>query len=89
MQRSKVELLGMKMDRWMHESCEADFGVGQDWATLYTIRSTVPSKGHATALLIEAKKFYESKGKRFAGTVAINPRMAAIYERLGIAEIRE
>lgn len=84
MKHSKVEFLGMKMDRWIHESCEADFGVGKDWATLYTIRSTVPGKGHATALLTEAKKFYESKGKAFAGTVALNPRMASIYKKLGI-----
>lgn len=86
MERLHVNVLGMPLERWTHESCSAEFGVGDEWATLYFIRSTEPGKGHATALLIEARKRYESEGKRFAGTVALNARMGSIYRRLGIEE---
>ena len=86
MERKQVTILGMKQDQWTHESCTAEFGVGNDWATLYHIYSSKPGNGHATALLIEAKKHYESQGKRFGGSVALSDRMASIYRRLGIME---
>ncbi len=84
--RKTVDVMGMELERWTHESSVADFGVGEDWATLYSIFSADPGKGHATALLREAKAFYEAAGKLFGGTVALNPRMRRIYERLRITE---
>lgn len=84
-----VRVCGMDLERWTHESCEADFAVGPDWATLYSIRSKNEGKGHATQLLIVAKKHYEDKGKFVGGSVALNPRMRAIYQRLGIKEYRD
>lgn len=82
-----IEVLGMPLQRWTHESCTADFAVGDDGATLYNIESAVEGKGHATALLAAAKELYEGEGnKRFGGTVALTDRMAAIYKRLGIQE---
>lgn len=81
-----VHVFGMELERWEHESCIADFGVGPDWATLYDIQSRQPGQGHATALLTEAKSFYESAGKTFGGSVALNDRMREIYHRLGIEE---
>lgn len=78
----------MVLERWTHESCVADFGIGTDWATLYSIDSATPSMGHATALLTEAKSYYEGKGKRFGGSVALNRRMCAIYQRLSIEEYK-
>lgn len=81
-----VTIMGMPLERWTHESCVADFGVGDTWVTLYDIRSKEEGKGHATALLIEAKKHYESLGKDFGGSVALNERMTSIYQRLGIKE---
>jgi hypothetical protein len=81
-----VSVLGMKLEYWTYESCAAEFGLGSDWATLYSIRSKQPGQGHATALLTAAKQYYEAQGKRFAGTVALNERMRAIYRRLDIKE---
>ncbi len=86
MKRETVDVMGIELERWTHESSVADFGVGEDWATLFSIFSADPGKGHATALLREAKTFYEAAGKRFGGTVALNQRMRRIYERLGITE---
>lgn len=88
MTRTKVKSVGMVLERWTHESCVADFGIGTDWATLYSIHSDKPSMGHATSLLVAAKSYYEGRGKRFGGTVALNSRMAAIYQRLAIEEYK-
>ncbi len=82
----KVEVLGLEMQRWIYRSCTAEFAEGPDWTTLSFIESKQPGKGHATTLLTEAKKHYEAEGKRFGGSIALNPRMRAIYQRLGIKE---
>lgn len=81
-----LEVMGMQLERWRHESCTADFGVGGDWATLYSIKSEAEGKGHATVLLRTAKTFYLTTGKRVGGTVALNDRMRKIYKRLEITE---
>lgn len=81
-------VLGMDLDEWTHGSCEAHFGVGKDWATLYDIQSQKPGQGDATELLRQAKVYYEGLGKRVGGSVALNERMRAIYQRLGIPEHR-
>lgn len=86
MKREMVNILGMPLEEWTHNSCIAHFGVGDDWATLYDIESKEQGKGHATELLIEAKKYYEEKGLEFGGSVALNERMRDIYKRLGIEE---
>lgn len=82
----KINQMGMELVRWTYKSCTADFGLGDDWATLYFIVSTDQGKGHATHLLSKAKQYYEDKGFRFGGSVALNPTMKSIYERLGITE---
>lgn len=81
-----IEIMGMKLDQWTNKSCVANFGIGDDWATLYDIQSNEESKGHATELLKKAKEYYEKKGKRFGGSVALNERMRKIYKRLKIKE---
>lgn len=86
MTHKMITVLGMVLQQWVNESCTANFGVGDDWATLYDIKSKEEGKGHATELLIEAKKFYEAEGKRFSGSVALNDRMRNIYKRLNIYE---
>lgn len=86
MTHETVEVLGMELERWTHESCTAHFGVGDDWATLSDIRSGDPGKGHATVLLMGAKAYYEARGKRFGGSIALNDRMRGIYRRLEITE---
>ncbi len=84
----KVNNLGMELDEWQLQNTFAHFGVGKDWATLYDIQSMDKNKGIAQELIIEAKKYYEDKGKKFGGTVALNPIMAHIYKKLKITEYK-
>lgn len=87
MKIEKVNVCGMELEQWTHESCVANFGVGDDWATVYDIQSSDEGKGHATQLLIEARHHYNAiQGKKFGGSVALNDRMRNIYKRLGIEE---
>lgn len=86
MKIKNVNVLGMPLVQWIYKSCRAEFGVGEDWATLYSIQSAEQSKGHATKLLMAAKEYYESIGKVFGGDVALNERMRSIYRRLKITE---
>ena len=71
------------LDYWTYKSCSAQFATGEDWATLYLIQSGKEGKGHATILLLEAKKYYEAQGKFVAGSVPLNGRMAKLYEKVG------
>jgi len=89
MEHKMVNIMGMELEEWIHKSCIADFGVGNDWATLYNIESKEKNKGHATELLIEAKKYYENEGKIFGGNVALNDVMKNIYKKLNITEYNE
>ena len=81
----------MELEQWRNEGCVANFGVGDDWATLYDISTDIKQrrKGLATVLLAEAKNHYEGLGKKFGGTVALNPTMKGFYERLKIKEYSE
>jgi len=83
---NKVSKLGIELEQWQHLSCTADFGVGEDFATLYTIESKEQGKGHATELLKSAKSHYEKLGKKFGGTIALTERMRNVYKRLEILE---
>ena len=76
------------LELWKYKSCEAEFGIGENWATLYSIESKKKRKGHATELLTAAKKHYESRGLSFGGSVALNPDMRNLYEKLDIYEYR-
>lgn len=80
--------MGMELDEWKYKTCVATFGTGLGWATLYDIESSEPNKGHATKLLIKAKKFYEKQGKAVGGTVALNKTMAHLYKKLGFIEYK-
>jgi len=86
MKISKVDVMGQELERWTHKSCVADFATEKDWATLYSIESKIRRKGHATELLVTAKRYYEGQGKTFGGTVALNSGMKRIYQRLKIKE---
>lgn len=85
--KRQVSVLGMELDEWEYKSCVAHFGVGEDWACLYDIESKQMGCGHATTLLQYAKKYYEPIGKRVVGSVALNPTMKHIYEKLNITEM--
>lgn len=86
MEKKVINKLGMELEEWTNKSCRAEFGIGKDWATLYYIESQEKRKGHATDLLLEAKQHYESQGKRFGGSVALNPEMSNLYKKLNIKE---
>ena len=79
-------VLGMPLDRWECGSCVAHFGTGDDWATLYDIESSEKGKGDASNLLLAAKRHYEGEGKKVGGTVALNPTMKHLYDKLGFLE---
>ena len=80
----KVTILGMLLDEWKYKSCIARCATGQDWATLYDIKSKEEGKGHATKLLLAMKEYYEGKGLKFGGSVAVNMRMKRLYQKCGI-----
>jgi hypothetical protein len=92
----KVNVMGMDLDRWLRIDnkkkvlCVADIDSPEkeDWATIYTVESIEKGKGNATALLKEVKKYYENKGKKFGGSVALNDVMSHIYKKLGIKEYK-
>jgi len=88
MKRGKVNVMGMELERWSHKDSFIDVAEGDDWATVYMAESKVKEKGHMQELLLEAKKHYEDNGKKFGGSVALNPAMRHIYQKLGIKEYR-
>lgn len=84
-----VKILNMPLQEWQYESCTAHFATGDDpkkWATAYDVESKEEKKGHATELLRQAKEYYEKQGRFVGGTVALNPHMKSIYQKLGYHE---
>ena len=84
-----INLLGMPLDEWQYMSCVAHCATGKGWATLYDIKSSEESIGHATKLLLVMKSHYERKGLVFGGSVALNDRMRIIYQRCKVKEYME
>lgn len=82
----KVNSMGTELDSWIHKSCDAMIGTGNNWATIYMINSSEQGKGHATELLTEMKAHYEAKGKKFGSSVALNGRMRHLLQKLKIVE---
>ena len=81
--------MGMPLKQFMWKSCEATVSEGDDWATVYLIESKERNKGHATELMKMLKFIYETKGKTFGGTVALNPAMSRVYQKSGVKEYKE
>lgn len=88
MKREIVNQMGMEFEQWTHKSCTAAFGIGDDWATLFIIESENPGKGEATELLTEVQELYKKEGKTVYGSVALNPAMVRIYNKLNIKEYK-
>ena len=57
---------------------------GEDWATIYTVDSSIPNKGYCQQLLLKLKDIY--KDVRFGCTVALNDKMRHILQKLEITE---
>lgn len=89
MKPKKIHELGMPLDEWTYKSCVANCGVGDDWATVYYIKSKEKGRGHATKLLLIMKEYYEKQGLTFSGSIAINDRMHKLYQKCGIKEFNE
>ena len=88
MKPNKVNILGMPLDEWVYESCIAHCATGKYWATLYEIQSSQESQEHATKLLLIMKEYYEDKGLKFGGSIALNQRMRRLYQKCGITEYK-
>lgn len=86
MKPEKVIHMGMPLDKWTHKSCVATIGVGEDWATVYSITSYEEGKGHGTELLLEMKKYYEAEGKIFGSSIALSRAMKHLLTKLNIEE---
>jgi len=81
-------ILGMDIDEVTHKSCIATIGTDIGWATVYSIESGERKKGHATELLTEAKKYYESQNKVFGSSIALNSQMRKLLKKLNIIEYK-
>jgi hypothetical protein len=88
MEIKKINSMGMILDEITHKSCVAQIGAKEDFATIYSINSSDPGKGHCTELLQQAKLHYESQGKVFGSSVALNERMRRILGKLDISEYK-
>ena len=88
MKPKKVNKMGMDLDEWRYKSCLAICASKDDWATLYMIESKEQGKGYATHLLKEIKKYYENKGLKFGGSIALNNTMSHLYKKLCITEYK-
>ena len=81
-----IESMGMKLTQATYKSCTANIGLGKDWATIYSISSSDEGKGHCQILCKYLKDFYNECGKVFGSTVALNPTMKHILQKLEIVE---
>lgn len=57
---------------------------GQKWATIYVVESSDRNKGYCQQLLLKLKEIY--KDVKFGCTVALNPTMKHILQKLNIKE---
>lgn len=86
MEIKQITALGMVMDKCSYESCTAEVGVGEDFATIYYIESKDKNKGHATELINRMRIHYETQGKEFATSVALSPQMKHLVKKLNLKE---
>lgn len=87
-QMGKANVLGMMLDVAKYESCYAQIGTGDNWATVYFINSKDQGKGHATILLKCLQKHYESKGKKFGSSISLSAPMKHLLQKLNIPEYK-
>lgn len=83
---TQIYVCGMELDKWEYESCIAEIGVDDDWATIYSIESKDKGKGHASHLLLKMKSYYEKEGKRFGSSIALNDNMRRLLIKYNIPE---
>jgi hypothetical protein len=79
-----AEVLGMPLTKFEYKGVYGHLSEGDDWATIYNIQSANPGNGEAQEALMILKNLYSDK--RFGSTVALNPTMKHILEKLEITE---
>lgn len=79
-----IESCGMQLEQWNYKSCTAEIGIGNNWATIYSIQSNDKRKGHATELLTFIKTYYEKRNKIFGSSVALNQDSKNLLLKLNI-----
>lgn len=79
-----ISVMGMDLLSFKYKGVFGTLAEGPDWATLYDIVSTNRGKGEVQECILLLKERF--KAKRFGGTVALNPVMKHIYQKLNITE---
>lgn len=86
MKIEQIEMSGMWLDKCTYLSCTAMIGVGDNWATIYSIVSIYPNQGHGTTLLRQMQEYYKSNGKELASSIALSAAMSHLLKKLSIKE---
>ena len=89
MKITKANTMGMDVEICTFESCRATIGIGPSWATIYSMESKEPGKGHGNSLIIQMRNHYEAQGKKFGSTVALSKAMKHLLEKHNIVEYAE
>jgi len=82
----KKIICGMCLDEWINESCTAHIGVGDDWATIYSIVSTQLNNGHAERLIRAMRSYYNKRGKVFGTSITLSPAMQHLVKKIRLKE---
>ena len=82
----QVNALGMDLTLFQYKGVSGSLAEGDDWATMYSIESANEGRGECQECLLLLKEHYEAQGKRFGSSVALNPRMRHILQKLDIYE---
>ena len=88
LQLSEVEILGMPLTLFAYKGVTGTLTEVEEegWATIYSVKSSTTGKGQCQECLRLLKEHYEAKGLRFGCSVALNPAMRHILQKLGIHE---
>lgn len=86
MEIKQIKSLGMELTQFKYKSCIANVGVGEDWATIYSIGSEEQGKGHAQELISMMQAYFNQEGKEFGSSVALSPAMKHILKKFKIKE---
>jgi hypothetical protein len=82
----EVKVMGMDLFKFTHKGVSGHLFVNNKHATIYDVMSKNRNKGECLETLGMLKEEYEANNKIFGGTVALNPTMKHIYQKLEIKE---
>jgi hypothetical protein len=81
-----IKVLGMDLFEFTHKDVKGHLFINDTHATIYDVESNNYGVGECQETLSMLKEEYETNGKVFGGTVALNPTMKHIYQKLNITE---